>query len=113
MKKKDTTRLVDDLVQAHGAASISQVLDAFKDIGFHYATQAGVTVSKNDVQTPPNKSEILARYDGMLAAIDEQYNNGEMDQEERHEAVVGCGTRRPTRSPRPWSTTSTSSTRSS
>ncbi len=46
MKKKDTTRLVDDLVQAYGAASISQVLDAFKDIGFQYATLAGVTVSK-------------------------------------------------------------------
>ena len=63
MKKKDTTKLVDDLVQAYGAPSISQVLDAFKDIGFHYATQAGVTISKNDVQTPPNKAEILARYE--------------------------------------------------
>ena len=56
MRKKDTTKLVDDLVQKYGAASISQVLDAFKDVGFHYATQAGVTVSKNDVQTPPNKA---------------------------------------------------------
>jgi DNA-directed RNA polymerase subunit beta' len=89
MKKKDTTKLVDDLVQAYGAASISQVLDAFKEIGFHYATQAGVTVSKNDVQTPPNKAEILAGYDLRLAEIDEQYANGEMDPEERHEAVTG------------------------
>jgi DNA-directed RNA polymerase subunit beta' len=88
MKKKDTTKLVDDLVQNYGAASISQVLDAFKEIGFHYATQAGVTVSKNDVQTPPSKAEILARYDEQLAVIDEQYLNGEMDQEARHEAVT-------------------------
>ena len=88
MRKKDTTKLVDDLVQAYGAASISQVLDAFKDIGFHFATRAGVTISKNDVQTPPDKQEILARYDKELAQIDEQYLNGEMDQEERHEAVT-------------------------
>ncbi len=88
MKKKDTTKLVEDLVQSYGAASISQVLDAFKEIGFHYATQAGVTVSKNDVQTPPSKQEILARYDERLAEIDQQYYNGEMDQEERHEAVT-------------------------
>ena len=67
MRKKDTTKLVDDLVQAYGAPTISQVLDAFKDIGFHYATQAGVTISKNDVQTPPTKAEILARYDAELA----------------------------------------------
>ncbi len=88
MKKKDTTQLVDDLVQRYGAASISQVLDAFKDIGFHYATQAGVTISKNDVQTPPEKAEILSRYDGRLAEIEAQYLEGEMEQIERHEAVT-------------------------
>ncbi len=88
MKKKDTTKLVDDLVQEYGASSISQVLDAFKDIGFHYATQAGVTISKNDVQIPPSKAEILARYDKQLAIIEAQYADGEMGQEERHEAVT-------------------------
>jgi DNA-directed RNA polymerase subunit beta' len=45
-------------------------------------------VSKNDVQTPPSKPEILARFDDRLAEIDAQYDNGEMDQEERHEAVT-------------------------
>jgi DNA-directed RNA polymerase subunit beta' len=88
MKKKDTTKLVDDLVQAHGASTISLVLDAFKDVGFHYATQAGVTISKNDVQTPPNKAEILARYEDRLATIEAQYDIGEITQEERHEAVT-------------------------
>ncbi len=89
MKKKDTTKLVDDLVQAYGAPSISQVLDAFKDVGFQYATRAGVTVSKNDVQTPPSKPEILARYDKELATIEAQYDDGEITEEERHEAVTG------------------------
>jgi len=88
MKKKDTTNLIDQLVQAYGASTISQVLDAFKDIGFHYATQAGVTISKNDVQTPPNKQEILARYEEQLTVIEAQYENGEITQEERHEAVT-------------------------
>jgi DNA-directed RNA polymerase subunit beta' len=88
MRKKDTTKLVDDLVQRYGAPTISQVLDAFKDVGFHYATQAGVTISKNDVQTPPTKGEILARYDERLATIESQYENGEINQEERHEAVT-------------------------
>jgi DNA-directed RNA polymerase subunit beta' len=89
MRKKDTTKLVDDLVQAYGAPSISQVLDAFKDIGFHYATQAGVTISKNDVVTPPEKAEILARYEEELKTVEAQYEDGEINQEERHEAVTG------------------------
>ncbi len=88
MRKKETTKLVDDLVQAYGAATISLVLDAFKDVGFLYATQAGVTVSKNDIQVPPSKPAILARYDLELAKIEEQYDSGEMGQEERHEAVT-------------------------
>ena len=88
MKKKDTTKLVDDLVQAFGAPTISQVLDAFKDVGFHYATLAGITISKNDVQVPPSKPAILARFDTELETLDEQYDFGLMNQEERHEAVV-------------------------
>jgi DNA-directed RNA polymerase subunit beta' len=89
MRKKDTTKLVDDLVQAYGAPSISQVLDAFKDIGFHYATQAGVTISKNDVVTPPEKAEILGRYEKELKTVEAQYEDGEINAEERHEAVTG------------------------
>ena len=53
MKKRDTTRLIDMLVQTYGATTISLVLDAFKDLGFKYATQAGITISKNDVVVPP------------------------------------------------------------
>ena len=59
MKKRDTTRLIDALVQTYGATTISLVLDAFKDLGFKYATQAGITISKNDVVVPPSKQEIL------------------------------------------------------
>ena len=55
MKKRDTTRLIDALVQTYGATTISLVLDAFKDLGFKYATQAGITISKNDVVIPPEK----------------------------------------------------------
>ena len=32
------------------------VLDAFKDLGFHFATQAGITISKNDVVIPPRRA---------------------------------------------------------
>ncbi|MGN6372806.1 MAG: DNA-directed RNA polymerase subunit beta' [Solirubrobacteraceae bacterium] len=88
MKKRDTTRLIDVLVQAYGATTISMVLDAFKDLGFKYATQAGITISKNDVVIPPSKGEILDRYEQQVAEISDQYDMGLITQEERHEAVV-------------------------
>ena len=56
LKKKDINQMVSDLVEAYGAPAVSQVLDAFKDLGFHYASQAGITVSKNNVVSPPEKA---------------------------------------------------------
>jgi DNA-directed RNA polymerase subunit beta' len=88
MKKRDTTKLIDLLVQSYGATAISLVLDAFKDLGFQYATKAGITISKNDVVVPPSKGEILDRYDKLVAEISDQYDMGLITQEERHEAVV-------------------------
>ena len=88
MKKRDTTRLIDMLVQTYGATTISLVLDAFKDLGFKYATQAGITISKNDVVIPPEKQEILDKYDKLVGDITDQYDDGLITQEERHEAVV-------------------------
>ncbi|MDP9294636.1 MAG: DNA-directed RNA polymerase subunit beta', partial [Actinomycetota bacterium] len=88
LKKRDTTQFVDELVQAFGASAIAQVLDAFKDLGFRYATQAGVTISKNDVVVPPSKPEILAKYEKLVDDIQDQYDNGLITQEERHLAVT-------------------------
>jgi DNA-directed RNA polymerase subunit beta' len=88
MKKRDTTRLIDLLVQNYGATTISLVLDAFKDLGFKYATQAGITISKNDVVVPPEKQAILDKFEALVADITGQYDDGLITQEERHEAVV-------------------------
>jgi DNA-directed RNA polymerase subunit beta' len=88
VKKRDTGRIIDALVQTHGAPTVSLVLDAFKDLGFKYATQAGITVSKNDVVVPPSKPEILAKYDILVTEIQDQYDQGLITEEERKEAVV-------------------------
>ncbi|MBA3429311.1 MAG: DNA-directed RNA polymerase subunit beta', partial [Actinobacteria bacterium] len=88
LKKRDVTAFLDQLVQEFGAPAISQVLDAFKDLGFKYATQAGITVSKNDVVVPPTKDAIIAGYEKRVGAIQEQYDEGLITQEERHLAVT-------------------------
>jgi DNA-directed RNA polymerase subunit beta' len=88
MKKKDTTALIDGLVQKYGAPVVALVLDAFKELGFRFATQAGITISKNDVVVPPDKEEILERYDNEVAEISDQYDMGLITEAERHELVV-------------------------
>ena len=77
LRKRDVTAFLDQLVQEFGAPAISQVLDAFKDLGFKYATQAGITVSKNDVVVPPDKEEIIAGFESAgRTTIQEQYDEG-------------------------------------
>ncbi len=88
LKKKDINEMVSSMVVAYGAPAVSQVLDAFKDLGFKYASQAGITVSKNNVVSPPEKAEILERYEKETEAIQGQYDDGYITAEERHEAVT-------------------------
>jgi DNA-directed RNA polymerase subunit beta' len=88
LKKRDVNEMVSDLVEAYGAPAVSEVLDAFKDLGFHYASQAGITVAKNNVVSPPDKAEILDRYEKQTAEIQGQYDDGYITAEERHEAIT-------------------------
>ena len=85
--------VIEGLVDLHGPYATALVLDAFKDLGFHFATQAGITISKNDVVIPPQKDHILDRYEGEVGEIQDQYDTGLISQEERHEAVVEKWTR--------------------
>ena len=88
LRKRDVNRVIEGLVARHGAHAVALVLDAFKDLGFHFATQAGITISKNDVVIPPEKPGILDRYEGEVGEIQDQYETGLISQAERHEAVV-------------------------
>ncbi|MSO41992.1 MAG: DNA-directed RNA polymerase subunit beta' [Solirubrobacterales bacterium] len=88
LKKRDVNALVSALVESYGAPAVSLVLDSFKELGFHYATQAGITISKNDVISPPDKETILDRYEGEAQMIQGQYDDGYITQEERKEAVT-------------------------
>src|SRR5207244_12989595 len=80
------------LADRYGAQSIANMLDKVKTLGFHYATQAGVTISKNDIVIPPDKEEILAKYEERVSGVEAQYERGLITEEERHESIVNIWT---------------------
>jgi DNA-directed RNA polymerase subunit beta' len=88
LKKRDMSDVIERLVNVHGPYATALVLDAFKELGFHFASRAGITISKNDVVIPPDKAEILARYEQEVDEIGDQYDTGLITQEERKDAVV-------------------------
>jgi DNA-directed RNA polymerase subunit beta' len=88
LRKRDINDMVGWLVDSFGAPTISQVLDAFKDLGFNFASRAGITVSKNNVVPPPEKEEIIARFDAETSQIQTEFNEGWHTAEERHRQVT-------------------------
>jgi DNA-directed RNA polymerase subunit beta' len=88
LTKREITDFVTTLVDRHGPSEVAMVLDTIKDLGFKYATQSGVSISKNDIVTPPQKQEILKDYEKRVQVSREQYDDGLITEQERHRKVV-------------------------
>src|SRR5690349_24862449 len=63
MHKKEQSSNIYDLAERYPMIVVAQTVDKLKDAGFYWATRSGVTVSMADVLVPPNKQEILDRYE--------------------------------------------------
>src|SRR5206468_8438651 len=92
LPKKEMDQLISDLSDRHGAHTLAAVLDAIKTLGFRFATQAGVTISKNDIVIPREKEQILAEYEKRVSEVEAQYERGLITEEERHESIVNIWT---------------------
>jgi DNA-directed RNA polymerase subunit beta' len=86
--KNEMSSFVSDLVEYYGAIAVASLLDVLKDMGFQYASIAGVTISKNDIVVPPNKEEILQGYEDKVRVIQGEYNLGNLTDSERRERVT-------------------------
>ncbi|MDR2620351.1 MAG: DNA-directed RNA polymerase subunit beta' [Propionibacteriaceae bacterium] len=90
--KKQISQIVYDVADNYPRTVITEVLDKLKDLGFKWGTQSGVTVSIGDVQTPPNKPELLAGYEKKAANIKAQFDMGATTEGERKSDLVNLWT---------------------
>jgi DNA-directed RNA polymerase subunit beta' len=88
LAKRETNDFISDLVDRFGALPLASVLDAIKELGFRYATQGGITISKNDIVIPENKEQILSGYEDRVQAIERDYERGLITEDERKERIV-------------------------
>ncbi|HKI93599.1 MAG TPA: DNA-directed RNA polymerase subunit beta', partial [Gaiellaceae bacterium] len=92
LSKKELGDFISTLVDEHGAHAVAVVLDTIKELGFQYATRAGVTISKNDIVIPPEKEKILAEYEERVGKVEQAYEHGLITESERHESIVNIWT---------------------
>ncbi|HEY9616635.1 MAG TPA: DNA-directed RNA polymerase subunit beta' [Microcoleaceae cyanobacterium] len=72
----------------YGTARTAQVADLLKDLGFRFATRAGVSISVDDLQIPPTKRELLEAAEETIRETEERYTRGEITEVERFQKVI-------------------------
>ena len=90
--KKGIGQIVNDLAERYSSHIAVETLDGLKDLGFYWGTRSGVTVSIQDVQTPPQKADILEGYDRRAEKIDKLYERGSVTEEERRQELIAIWT---------------------
>ena len=64
------------------------LLDNLKNSGFYWASRSGVTVAVSDIATPSEKPAIMERYEKQAAAIEDDFEIGTIDDEERRQELI-------------------------
>ncbi|MEL4894085.1 DNA-directed RNA polymerase subunit beta' [Crocosphaera sp. Alani8] len=81
-------KLVAWAYRNYGAARSSQVADNLKDLGFRYATKAGVSISIDDLTVPPTKRGMLDSAEKEINSTEARYARGEITEVERFQKVI-------------------------
>ncbi|MBA3523552.1 MAG: DNA-directed RNA polymerase subunit beta', partial [Geodermatophilaceae bacterium] len=85
--------IVNDLAERYPKVQVAATLDALKAAGFHWATRAGITIAIDDVVTPPNKQQILDRYEADADKVEKQYQRGVITDDERRQELIEIWTK--------------------
>ncbi len=72
----------------YGTARTAVMADKLKDLGFRYATRAGVSISVDDLMVPPSKRSLLDAAEEEIRATEERYQRGEITEVERFQKVI-------------------------
>lgn len=93
MANKDLSRLVYVVFKNFGNEATGNSLDKIKDLGFEYATKAGISLSMEDIVIPDEKPALLEKAFKEVAKIEEFYRAGAVTNSERYNKVIQVWTK--------------------
>ncbi len=80
--------IVTAVFERHGNEMTAEVVDRIKTLGFAAATNAGVSISIDDVAIPSDKKETVDAAEKKVTEIDRQFQRGLISEQERYEHTV-------------------------
>ncbi len=85
---KQLKKVMADIFDMYGADTTVKTADAVKNLAFEYETIASVSTAKDDYPTYPEIDDFIAEGDAKTALIQEQFEQGLVTEEERHNLTV-------------------------
>ncbi len=92
MGKKQLQTLVAKSYQQMGGDITTDIVDAIKNLGFHYATISGTTIAVSDLTVPFERTEILAKASGEIEQAERDFRRGLLTEDERYQKTVDTWT---------------------
>ena len=88
VRKPEMKKIISEVIERYNKAELRIFLDSMKSVGFTFGAKAGLTVAMNDVKTPPNKNQILEKYEAEAEKVEKLYLDDIITETERKQKII-------------------------
>jgi DNA-directed RNA polymerase subunit beta' len=88
LKKKGLGQLVQYCYLRFGLQTTVQMLDEIKNLGFLYATRAGISIGIDDMVVPSEKAGLVREAEREVVDVESQYQDGAITHGERYNKII-------------------------
>jgi len=88
LSKKELGFLIDYTYRHAGTKDTVILADRLKDLGYEYATRAGISICINDMKIPVRKEEFVEESEKEAADVERQYTDGLITDGEKYNKIV-------------------------
>ena len=92
MNRRELTRLIAQCHYVLGNAETVKLLDNLKDLGFRYATLAGISIGIDDMHIPSTKGKLIDGANREIITIEQEYQDGLITKGERYNKIIDIWT---------------------
>jgi DNA-directed RNA polymerase subunit beta' len=92
MNQKALKTVINDCFELSDGKTSLGLLDDMKELGFKYATLAGLSFGLVDLRIPPEKQDIIDRTQKIVDRIQKNYNDGVLTEGERYNQIIDTWT---------------------
>ncbi len=86
--KKPLAQIVGQVHHRLGTTACMNFLDRLKELGFHHATEGGISIGIDDILIPPEKLDIISEAQRVVEGIVDQHRKGIITNRERYNKVI-------------------------